>query len=458
MSIIKNSVGFGSGFNIRAVGPIDSRMRVQFKDDLTRVWDVEAPAYAGMIVTVLEENKIYVLKNNGFDEKTGQPIASDYTKIDSWFCISENNGASSIDEAAISGIVNNILTEGEYINEGTLAEELAKIEVPITGITYSGTSLNVEDKNVDLSQYFYDKSNIDTLISGVTGQIENIEEQISNFELFNLVNSLPNPDEEEISFNKIYVVLSEESTDGNVYSEYIYVNNNWEKIGEIKTNIDINPSDYYTTGETYSKEEVYSKEETYSKDEVYTTGQTYNKSEVDSKLNTNTITLSEHIKDNEDDVEPVYYSGRTVQEILKDLSLRIKNINAGGSGNAVSIEPGEGINITEEETGSKKISVAISNAEGNAISATTDGSLYVRNLEDRLALLETLLSPFTGENAAEFVTSKNIANHAVTSISYANSTDDIKINGTTGAVTLELDSITNIAYGDAEPINKVEEF
>lgn len=449
MSIIKNSVGFGSGFNIRAVGPIDSRMRVQFKDDLTRVWDVEAPAYAGMIVTVLEENKIYVLKNNGFDEKTGQPIASDYTKIDSWFCISENNGASSIDEAAISGIVNNILTEGEYINEGTLAEELAKIEVPITGITYSGTSLNVQDKNVDLSQYFYDKSNIDTLISGVTGQIENIEEQISNFELFNLVNSLPNPDEEEISFNKIYVVLSEERTDGNVYSEYIYVNNNWEKIGEIKTNIDINPSDYYTTGETYSKEEVYSKEETYSKDEVYTTGQTYNKSEVDSKLNTNTITLSEDIKDNEDDVEPVYYSGRTVQEILKDLSLRIKNINAGETSAAVNIVSGTAINVTEEDD-STKISVIVSKDGDNAISVSeNDGGLYVESLKARVEVLEKLL-----ENV---ITVNNIGNYAVTSISYANSTEDIKISGTTGAVTLELDSITNIAYGDAELINKVEE-
>ena len=35
MGIIKNSITFGSGFNITAEGPIDSRMVVEYIEDLT---------------------------------------------------------------------------------------------------------------------------------------------------------------------------------------------------------------------------------------------------------------------------------------------------------------------------------------------------------------------------------------------------------------------------------------
>ena len=63
MAIIKNSITFGSGFNITAQGPIDSRMVVEYIKDLTTVWDSNAPAYEGMMVSVIEDGNIYVLKN-----------------------------------------------------------------------------------------------------------------------------------------------------------------------------------------------------------------------------------------------------------------------------------------------------------------------------------------------------------------------------------------------------------
>ena len=72
MGIIKNSIDFGSGFNIKAQGPIDSRMVVEYISDLTNVWNSDAPAYEGMAVSVLEDGNIYVLRN------------VDFSKIDNW--------------------------------------------------------------------------------------------------------------------------------------------------------------------------------------------------------------------------------------------------------------------------------------------------------------------------------------------------------------------------------------
>ena len=63
MSIIKNSIDLGSGFNIKSQGPIDSRMVVETIEDLTTVWNSDSPAYEGMVVSVLEDGNVYILKN-----------------------------------------------------------------------------------------------------------------------------------------------------------------------------------------------------------------------------------------------------------------------------------------------------------------------------------------------------------------------------------------------------------
>ena len=56
---------------------------------------------------------------------------------------------------------------------------------------------------------------------------------------FIIVNVLPT---EDIDESAIYLVPSEETETGNVYAEYIYVNNQWEKLGE--TPIEVDLTDY----------------------------------------------------------------------------------------------------------------------------------------------------------------------------------------------------------------------
>ena len=89
MAIIKNALTYGYGFNITAAGPVDSRLRVPKKDDLTTVWDDKtAPVYAGLTVLVCEENVIYVLKTASFTDK-GVPVAADPTQESSWVKIGD---------------------------------------------------------------------------------------------------------------------------------------------------------------------------------------------------------------------------------------------------------------------------------------------------------------------------------------------------------------------------------
>lgn len=106
-----------------------------------------------------------------------------------------------------------------------------------------------------------------------------------------IVDTLP---ETDIDTNAIYMVSRAEAEEQNVYDEYMYIENAWEKIGS--TDVDL--SDYYTKEEAdekfedyYTKTEVDGKLEAkansadvYTKGEVYTKTEVYNKSEIDTKL------------------------------------------------------------------------------------------------------------------------------------------------------------------------------
>lgn len=86
MAIIKNAITFGSGFNITAQGPIDSRSIVENISDLTTVWGSDAPSYEGMIVLVLEDNNLYTLIDDdsslsGNWKQIGSGSASDISAL-----------------------------------------------------------------------------------------------------------------------------------------------------------------------------------------------------------------------------------------------------------------------------------------------------------------------------------------------------------------------------------------
>ena len=73
-------------------------------------------------------------------------------------------------------------------------------------------------------------------------------EQLGNIDttLFLIVRELPTTD---IKTNKIYLVPNQHGQGNNVYVEYLYVENVWEKLGEFKPEVDL--SGYVTSDEIY---------------------------------------------------------------------------------------------------------------------------------------------------------------------------------------------------------------
>ena len=120
MGIIKNSIDFGSGFNIKAQGPIDSRMIVEYISDLTTVWNSDAPAYVGMMVSVLEDGNVYVLRN------------IDFTDINNW----KKQGSDVVDGSGIGKYSLPVMTED--MKNAALAD-------PNSGFNSDSTYISVDD-------------------------------------------------------------------------------------------------------------------------------------------------------------------------------------------------------------------------------------------------------------------------------------------------------------------------
>lgn len=131
MGIIKNSITFGSGFNITTEGPIDSRMVVEYIDDLTdvSVWDSDAPSYVGMIVSVLEDNNVYTLKE------------TDFTDINNWKKIGSDENISAISKYSLPVMTEEMRTAAMSDPESGFNENSSYISIDDGG-SLSGETTN----------------------------------------------------------------------------------------------------------------------------------------------------------------------------------------------------------------------------------------------------------------------------------------------------------------------------
>lgn len=92
---------------------------------------------------------------------------------------------------------------------------------------WSGTNLGIKREDEQNYQYVNLKGD-----KGDAGSIK-----------IEIVNELPQIGDEET----IYLVPYQEAETGNIYKEYIYINNAWEELGSIPVEVDL--SDYYTKSE-----------------------------------------------------------------------------------------------------------------------------------------------------------------------------------------------------------------
>ena len=449
------------GFNIKNIDPIDSRTYVNDINHiyLSENWEGLKP-YPGLIVSD-PTGEIRVCVNSAYTATTSWLVVRTNNEIDD----GDNGGigtvtVSTIDEAnTLAADESNIglliyVTSGDgiglyivggkdnliKINTSDVTEITNKITAletsattlnteigllknnVITSITYNNVKIESSGNSVELGSItnnYYDKNEIDEIVSGINDTIEN-----NKINLFEVVTGLPESGE----INKVYLLPND--TDGeNTFTEYIYVNNKWEKVGEIQSTVELD--DYYDKAAV---------------DDLIKNFITI--SDVTDKLNTHNVVLSEDITDSD------YKKNATVQEVLSNIHSRIKAINSSIdsalSGGVTSITEGIGISVdTTSSTTSPKVSVKLyepkEGEEENAIVISGD-SLYVKSLENRLAQLEELLK--------NVITTENIGDYAVTEIAYGDASNDISIvENENGKYTLTLNSITNIAYNDATDIN-----
>lgn len=144
---------------------------------------------------------------------------------------------------------------------------------------------NTSDANKPISTATQQALNTkqDTLVSGTNIKTLNGQSLLGSgditidLSLYKVVTTLPT---EDIDTNKIYLVLSTESEEANVYTEYVYVEDSWEKLGEYKAEVDLTPyltkeeaADTYTT-----KEETVALQEAHDalQDKVEEAGGVYN--------------------------------------------------------------------------------------------------------------------------------------------------------------------------------------
>ena len=103
--------------------------------------------------------------------------------------------------------------------------------------TKADKSTTYNKTEVDSKVSTINKTKQDKLTAGSGIKIENNTiSSTLDVQLYKIVDSLPTQDVEP---GKIYLVLSETSTESNKYTEYVYVNNEWEIIGSYTANVDL---------------------------------------------------------------------------------------------------------------------------------------------------------------------------------------------------------------------------
>lgn len=103
--------------------------------------------------------------------------------------------------------------------------------------TKSDKSTTYNKTEVDSKVSTVNQTKQDKLTAGSGIKIENNTiSSTLDVQLYKIVDSLPTQDVEP---GKIYLVLSETSTESNKYTEYVYVNGEWEIIGSYTANVDL---------------------------------------------------------------------------------------------------------------------------------------------------------------------------------------------------------------------------
>lgn len=195
---------------------------------------------------VLDKLKSYALTTHNHDDK--------YAVIDHEHNLSELNNDSGFITKSVSDLTNYYTSQSVDAKVGVLQTEIDKKANASHEHDAVYSKLNHTHNLSDLNN---DAGFITKTVSDLTNYYKKTE-TYTKTEINNMVSAIPKFKIEVTTTlptsgndTTIYLVPVGNDTN-NIYSEYIYINNKWEKLGEQKVDL----SNYYQKTDTYSKEEV----------------------------------------------------------------------------------------------------------------------------------------------------------------------------------------------------------
>ena len=315
--LFNGMIPFASAIKPTGAQPLDDRTVVKSFADLLAEDTFGLAKYNGMLVTVVEDKQVYMLTD-----------ASNSNIAESWVAVGSNDVKNDL--ANVTEIVDGISTDIETIKANiteaqsdieTLEETVKNINIPVLDVEFNGQSV-VDENGV---------ASIEVVFPDYTDKFNELEENISRIPRFKItvVESLP---AEDISETTVYLV-KDMNGDNNLYSEYIYVNGEWEILGKYKVDL----TNYYT------------------------------KEEVDA-LGGNDIAVGEDIKDGE---TIIHSADKKISTVLQEIQA---NITEAKTNAYTGVIAGNGIDVKPADSKTQQVvSVKVSTEEGNLITSNSNG-------------------------------------------------------------------------------------
>lgn len=207
------------------------------------------------------------------------------------------------------------------------------------------------------------KTDIATNAAGIAAnaaEIADLKDKVDLLPTFDVkvVTELPSDEEAK---EKVLYLKKDSEDEGNLYTEYIYVEGKWENLGQQKVDL----KDYYTKSEvdTALAGKI---------DAVKVNGidATVTEGVAEVTVNATDVKLGVAITA---DGQEVYTSDKKLSEVLQGIQ---DSISVAVSGGLTGIVSGNGIEVSEVAGNKQTVSVKVSAADGNLLLMNEDGGLY----------------------------------------------------------------------------------
>ena len=207
------------------------------------------------------------------------------------------------------------------------------------------------------------KTDIATNAAGIAAnaaEIADLKDKVDLLPTFDVkvVTELPSDEEAK---EKVLYLKKDSEDEGNLYTEYIYVEGEWENLGQQKVDL----KDYYTKSEvdTALAGKI---------DAVKVNGidATVTEGVAEVTVNATDVKLGAAITA---DGQEVYTSDKKLSEVLQGIQ---DSISVAVSGGLTGIVSGNGIEVSEVAGNKQTVSVKVSAADGNLLLMNEDGGLY----------------------------------------------------------------------------------